>query len=66
MSTPAQKAEQLERILDSGTLKGSVDGQAVEFVSTDAIRQRIRELRDQDCNTRGRRPVASTIKLGGW
>lgn len=57
---------QLEEILNAGVLEGQVDGQRVKFNSSAEIRKRIRELQANDDTQRGRRPVSSTINLGGF
>ncbi len=65
MASNAEKIRQLEAILDSGALEGSVDGQTVKFQSPQDIMTRIRQLQARDCTQRKRRPVIASIKLGG-
>lgn len=60
MSSPEEKIDAIDEILDAGVASVNTDGQQVTFVDPTELRKRRRELEKR------RRPVASTINLSGF
>lgn len=61
MASNAARIAELEEILRSGVVHDEVDGQITKY-DLDAVRSELRKLKARD----GRRPVASSINLGGF
>lgn len=61
----AERIAEIDEILRTGASSTSTDGTSVAF-DFDALRRERRELMAEDDAMKGRRPVASTIYLGGF
>lgn len=59
------KIAELQAILQAGASSVAVDGTNVAFDLAE-VRQQLRELMASDQTNAGRRPVASSINLGGF
>ncbi|MFH1302513.1 MAG: hypothetical protein ABIK07_15740 [Planctomycetota bacterium] len=57
--------ENLKQILDAGVKSVTADGVTTQMVTPSELRKRLRELNQADKTTRTKRPVVSTINLGG-
>ncbi|MCR9230444.1 MAG: hypothetical protein NXI29_05485 [bacterium] len=57
--------ENIKKILDAGVESVTADGVTTKMVAPSELRKRLRELNQADKTTRTRRPVVSTINLGG-
>lgn len=57
--------ENIEKILDAGVSEVTADGVTTKLVTPSELRKRLRELNQADKTTRTKRPVVSTINLGG-
>lgn len=59
----AARINEIRETLRSGATSVQTDGTSVTF-NFDQLRKELRELEAEDDSKRGRRPVASSIKLG--
>jgi hypothetical protein len=61
----SERITEIQNILRSGVTTGNVDGVQVTL-DLNSLRKELRELLDKDNKNRGRRPVASSVKLSGF
>jgi hypothetical protein len=61
----AKRIRDIDAILEAGMSTVTVDGRTVTY-DLDSLRKERRRLSDADENLRSKRPVASSISLGGF
>jgi hypothetical protein len=65
MADNSEQIDEVQEIIRAATTETNVDGQVTKFVAPGDLRKLQRELTEADPEKRGRRPFASTIRLGG-
>lgn len=66
MADNSERIAEIQKILRTGATKVKTpDGVEVEY-DFDELRNQLRELQATDDTHRGRRPVASSVNLGGF
>lgn len=65
MADHAARIAEIRELLRSGVSSVSTDGTSTAF-DLDSLRRELRDLEAQDDVLKGRRPVASSIYLGGF
>jgi hypothetical protein len=64
MADHSKRIAEIQEVLRNGAKTVSTDGTTVTY-DFDSLRKELRQLQATDDNQRGRRPVVSTIRLGG-
>lgn len=65
MPNHSTEIARIRAILREGASTVTTDGTTVTY-DLAALRRELRQLEAEDDTTRGRRPVAASINLGGW
>jgi hypothetical protein len=65
MADNSKRIAQIEELLRTGVTQVTVDG-TTTIVDPDSLRAELRKLQNSDDSTRGKRPVVSRIRLGGF
>ena len=65
MPNNTARIAQIRALLDTGATQVIVDGQTVT-INPASLRKQLRQLMATDDTNAGRRPLASTVNLGGY
>jgi hypothetical protein len=65
MADNSERIRQIRDLLASGVTSVTTDGQTTSF-DHDSLRTELRQLIAEDDSEQGRRPIASSIYLGGF